>query len=270
MKVALFTSCMLDLMFPKVGQDMVDVLERLGCTIQVPSDQICCGQPTYNSGYVEASWPVLHNQIDAFADVDCDYIVSPVGSCTGILKEYPTLLEDDPTDPDGYYMKQAKILAAKTYEFSQFIWRVLGIADCGAQLDGVATYHRSCHMTRILGERETPFWLLEHVNGLEMRPLNGLQYCCGFGGTFSVKEPSISQLMVTEKVENIEKTGAEILVSCDPGCLMNIGGRFNRLGKPIKIMHLAEVLNTNVDPSRIRKVSEVPAPTPAPAEVDLS
>lgn len=264
MKVSIFTTCMMDLMFPQVGKDMVEVLERLGCTVDVPENQICCGQPTFNSGYVEASWSVMHNQIDALSAIDCDYIVCPAGSCTAILKEYPDLLADDTTDPTGEYMAQAKILAAKTFEFSQFIWRVLGIADCGAELNTIATYHRSCHMTRLLGERETPFWLLENVKGLEMRQLQGIQYCCGFGGTFSVKEHEISELMVTSKVKHIEETGAQVLISCDPGCLMNIGGRFNRLGKPMKIMHIAEVLNHNVDESRIKKVSEVATPAPAP------
>lgn len=244
MRVSIFTSCVVDLMFPNVGIAMVEVLERLGCTVELPDKQICCGQPTFNSGYEEKSYATLRNQIDAFEGAE--YVVGGAGSCVGMLREYPELLKDDPV-----YGPKAIELANKTYEFSQFIYRVLGIKDVGACLDGKATYHRSCHMTRILGEREAPFVLLDHVKGLEMVPLGHIENCCGFGGTFSVKMPAISEEMVTEKMKDVLDTGAEILISADMGCLMNIGGKFNRDQRPIKIMHIAEVLNNQVDESRI-------------------
>lgn len=250
MKVSIFTSCVVDLMFPNVGIAMVEVLERLGCEVDFPEKQICCGQPTMNSGYEKASRATLINQIEAFEG--SEYVVGGAGSCVGMLREYPHLLADDPI-----YGPKAVELAEKTYEFSQFIYRVLGLKDVGACLDGKATYHRSCHMTRLLGEKEAPFVLLDHVEGLEMIPIPHIQNCCGFGGTFSVKMPEISEMMVTEKMNDVLSTGAEILISADMGCLMNIGGKFNRDGKPIKVMHIAEVLNENVDPSRIKLEAKV-------------
>ncbi|AQP54499.1 hypothetical protein CBF34_01555 [Vagococcus penaei] len=246
MKVSIFTSCVVDLMFPDVGIAMVEVLERLGCETDLPDKQVCCGQPTFNSGYEKRSYATLKNQIDAFEGAE--YVVGGAGSCVGMLREYPELLKDDPE-----YYEKAVALANKTYEFSQFIYRVLGVKDVGACLEGKATYHRSCHMTRILGEREAPFVLLDYVEGLEMIPLPHINNCCGFGGTFSVKMPEISEEMVTEKMHDVLDTGAEILISADMGCLMNIGGKFNRDGHPIKIMHIAEVLNSHVDLNRMEQ-----------------
>ncbi|MGY3766596.1 (Fe-S)-binding protein [Vagococcus vulneris] len=247
MKVSIFSSCVVDLMFPNVGIAMVEVLERLGFETTLPEKQICCGQPTFNSGYEEKSYATFRNQIDAFED--SDYVVGGAGSCVAMLREYPDLLKDK----DPIYYEKAVKLAEKTYEFSQFIYRVVGLTDVGAHLDGKATYHRSCHMTRLLGEREAPFILLDHVEGLEMIPLPHINNCCGFGGTFSVKMPEISEEMVTEKMNDVIDTGAEILISADMGCLMNIGGKFNRDGHPIKIMHIAEVLNSNVDETKINR-----------------
>lgn len=158
-----------------------------------------------------------------------------------MLKEYKEIFKDD-----EIYRDEAAALHDKTYEFTQFIVNVLGITNVGAHLEGKATYHRSCHMTRLLGEKKAPYQLLDEVEGLEMIPLAHIENCCGFGGTFSVKMPDISEQMVTEKVEDIVNTGAEILISADMGCLMNIGGKFNRDGKRIRIMHIAEVLNNDV------------------------
>lgn len=251
MKVVIFSTCVVDLFFPNVGKAMVEVLERFGCETYMPVKQICCGQPTYNSGYVKETQKVMHNEIDALLSVDADYIVGPAGSCVNMLKEYQFHLKNDPD-----YADKAKEVADKTYEFSQFIYRVLGIKNAGAELDTVATYHRSCHMTRLLGERTSPFKLLENVKDLKMVPLPHIENCCGFGGLFSVKEPEISKTMVDEKVNDVLSTGAKVLISCDPSCLMNIGGRFNRRGEKITIMHLAEVLNHNVDMSRVEYVTE--------------
>ena len=251
MKVCIFSTCIVDLLFPNVGQAMVEVLERFGCETVFPKGQVCCGQPTYNSGYSKETIKTFYNEIDALLSVDADYIVGPSGSCVGMLKEYKDILKDVPN-----YAKKAQILHDKTYEFSQFIYRVLGILDCGAQLDATATFHRSCHMTRLLGERTAPFVLLDHVKDLEMIPLHNVQLCCGFGGTFSAKEPEISEAMVDDKVNNIVATNAQILIGADQACLMNIGGRMNRRGEKIKVMHIAEVLNHNVDLSRVKYVKD--------------
>ncbi|MBC1522343.1 (Fe-S)-binding protein [Listeria aquatica] len=247
MKVSIFSTCLVDMMFPNVGIAMVECLERLGVETDFPESQVCCGQPTYNSGYMEDTKATLRNQLNAFKD--SEYVVGPSGSCVGMMREYKEIFKDDPEFADA-----ARELSEKTYEFSQFIYRVLGVTDVGAELNGKATYHRSCHMTRILGEREAPFELLDKVKGLEMVPLPHVENCCGFGGTFSVKMPEVSEQMVSEKVQDVIDTEAEILISADMGCLMNIGGKFNRLGKEIKIMHIAEVLNQVPDKSKLSAV----------------
>lgn len=237
MKVSIFSTCLVDLMFPEVGKSMVEVLERLGCEIDFPASQVCCGQPTYNSGYLEDSKLAMKNMMLAFED--SDYVVGPSGSCVAMFHEYPSIFKGDPQ-----WELKAVALKEKSYEFTQFIVHVLGITDVEASLTGTATYHRSCHMSRLLGEKETPFQLLEHVSGLQLEPLKNSDNCCGFGGTFSVKMPEISGQMVDEKCGCVAETGADILISADMGCLMNIGGRLSRLEQPVRIMHIAEVLNS--------------------------
>ncbi|MBY0012029.1 (Fe-S)-binding protein [Paenibacillus typhae] len=236
MKVSIFSTCLVDLMTPSAGKAMVEVFERLGCELDFPASQVCCGQPTYNSGYLEDSKLAMKNMMLAFEH--SDYVVGPSGSCIAMFHEYPKIFKGDPD-----WELKAVALKEKSYEFTQFIVRVLGITDVGASLKGTATYHRSCHMTRLLGEKETPYLLLEQVRGLELEPLKNSDNCCGFGGTFSVKMPDISSQMVDEKCESVVETGADILISADMGCLLNIGGRLSRKGVPVKIMHIAEVLN---------------------------
>ncbi|MDL5041975.1 MULTISPECIES: (Fe-S)-binding protein [Heyndrickxia] len=237
MKVSLFITCLVDMFKSDVGKAMVEVLERQGCEVDFPKGQICCGQPSYNSGYLEDTKPAMKQMIKAFEHAD--YVVSPSGSCAYMFKEYPNVFKGDPE-----WEPKAKALAAKTYEFTQFLVDVLKVEDVGASLHGKATYHPSCHMTRLLGVKDAPMKLLKHVHGLEFIPLPNALSCCGFGGTFSVKMSEISEQMVDEKVEHVEETGADYLIGGDCGCLMNIGGRMDRKGKPIKIMHIAEVLNS--------------------------
>jgi len=236
-KVSLFVTCLVDMFQTNVGKATVEVLERLGCEIDFPESQICCGQPAYNSGYVNESKKAIKQMIRAFEHAE--YIVTPSGSCATMFKEYPHILKDEVV-----WQKKAQELADKTYELTQFIVDVLGMKDVGAHLDGKATYHTSCHMTRLLKVKDAPIELLSHVKGLEYIPLHNAENCCGFGGTFSVKMGNISEQMVDEKVSCIEDTDAEFIIGSDPGCLMNIGGRINRLGKPIKVLHIAEVLNS--------------------------
>lgn len=245
MKVSLFTSCVVDALFPNVSIAIVEVLERFGVEVLYPENQVCCGQPTLNSGYREESRKVLINQLEAFKDAD--YVVGAAGSCTASMKEYAEFFKDDPE-----YYEAAVKLHDKTYEFTQFLYHVLGLRDVGATLNKKVTYHRSCHMTRLLGERESPFELMKYVKGLEYTEIDHIENCCGFGGTFSVKEPIISNAMVTEKMHDVINTGAEVLISADMACLMNIGGKFNREGQPITIMHIAEVLNHDIDLSRVK------------------
>ncbi|WP_449621453.1 (Fe-S)-binding protein [Robertmurraya sp. Marseille-Q9965] len=237
MKVTLFATCLVDMFQGDVGKATVELLERLGCEIDFPESQICCGQPAYNSGYVEETKPAMKKMIEAFEHAE--YVVSPSGSCAYFFKEYPHIFKGDPI-----WEPKAQALADKTYELTQFIVEVLGVTDVGASLEGKATYHTSCHMTRLLGVKEAPMKLLGNVKGLEFTELPEKDKCCGFGGTFSVKMSHISEQMVDEKVQHVEETEADILIGADAGCLMNIGGRIGRKGKPIKVMHIAEVLNS--------------------------
>lgn len=236
MKVALFATCLVDMFQTNVGIATVELLERLGCEVELPDSQVCCGQPAYNSGYVNESKEAMKRMINTFQHAD--YVVSPSGSCTTMFKEYPRLFKDDPA-----WKGEAEELAAKTYELTQFIVDVLQVEDVGAKLEARVTYHTSCHMTRLLGVKEAPIKLLENVEKLEYVSLPNAQNCCGFGGTFSIKMGDISKQMVDEKVQHISEIDADIIIGSDPGCLMNIGGRINRMGHPIKVMHIAEVLN---------------------------
>lgn len=237
MKVSLFITCLVDLFQSNVGKATVEVLERLGCKVDFPEKQICCGQPAFNSGYVKEAKKPMKRMIEAFEH--SDYVVCPAGSCVAMLKEYPHVFNDDPK-----WREKAERLANKTYEFSQFIVDVLKVEDVGAKLEKRATYHTSCHMSRLLKVSDAPMKLLHHVKGLEFVTLPGKEDCCGFGGTFSVKMAEISEQMVDEKVYHIEETKAEVLIGADCGCLMNIGGRINRKDKDIQVMHIAEVLNS--------------------------
>lgn len=237
MNVTLFVTCLVDLFHVNVGKATVELLERLGCTIHFPEGQTCCGQPAYNSGYVKEAKEAMKHMIRTFEHAE--YIVTPSGSCATMFKEYPHIFKGD-----GEWEERAKRVADKTYELTQFIVDVLQVEDVGAQLEGKATYHTSCHMTRLLGVKDAPFTLLQHVKGLEVVPLPNAHNCCGFGGTFSVKMGPISEQMVDEKIQCIEQVEADYLIGADCGCLMNIGGRIERKGKPIRVMHIAEVLNS--------------------------
>ncbi|WP_332631938.1 (Fe-S)-binding protein [Halalkalibacter flavus] len=237
MKVSLFVTCLADVFYPGVGKDVIEILEKNGCEVDFPQAQTCCGQPAYNSGYHKKTKDVAKHMIRTFDHAD--YVVTPSGSCGAMIHEYSHLFEDDPV-----WKEKANTLAKKTFEFTQFLVDVLKKDDIGAIFNKKATYHTSCHMTRLLGVKDAPMKLLENVEGLEFASLPNKETCCGFGGTFSVKMMPISEQMVNEKIEHIEETEAEVLIGADCGCLMNIGGRIERQGKPIKVMHIAQVLNS--------------------------
>lgn len=236
MKISLFATCLVDMFQSNVGKSTVELLERLSCTIDFPTGQTCCGQPAYNSGYVKASRNTIKNTIRVFEHAE--YVVCPSGSCAYMLKEYQHLLKEEPA-----WQERAKNLAAKTYELTQFIVDVLKIEDVGAKLEGTATYHPSCHMTRLLQVQSPPLILLQNVKGLELIDMPLKENCCGFGGTFSVKMGKISEQMVDEKIASIESTGVHYLIGADSGCLMNIGGRMKRQQSLIETKHIAEILN---------------------------
>lgn len=236
MRVSLFITCLCDTITPRVGRNTVEILERLGCEVDFPELQTCCGQPAYNSGYFKQSKEAMKQMMLAFEH--SEYVVGPSGSCVAMLREYPHIFKDDPE-----WREQAEALASKSYELTQFLVDVLKVTDVGSTFKGKVTYHPSCHMTRLLGVKDAPRILLDHVEGLEFVPLPLASDCCGFGGTFAVKSPIISEQMVQEKARHVVETEAEYLVGGDMGCLMNIGGRLRRMGERVRVIHISEILN---------------------------
>jgi len=240
MKVSLFITCLSDAIYPRVGEAMVRLLARYGVQVEFPKAQTCCGQPAFNSGYWEEARESARTLLAAFED--SDFVISPSGSCTGMIQHYyPKLFEQDPV-----MLAKAKQLQEKTYEFTQFLVQVLGVKDVGAVFPHKVTYHPSCHGSRLLGIKEEPMTLMEHVQGMELIPLPFAEDCCGFGGTFAVKMSEISAAMVSEKAQHVLETEAEVLVGLDMGCMMNISGNLMYQGKPIRVMHLAELLYEGV------------------------
>ena len=236
-KVSLFATCIADMFYPQALESTCRLLQSQGITVEYPKDQICCGQPSFNAGYVDEAAKVAKNLIEAFEH--SEYVISPSGSCTAMIREhYPVLFENDPV-----MLEKAKDLGNKVYEFSEFFVKVLGVTNVGAKLNAKVTYHFSCHMTRLLRVKEAPIELIKNIEGIEYIELPNNQDCCGFGGTFSVKMADISSAMLNEKIKNIQSTGAEILVGSDLSCLMNISGGLSRQGIPIKTMHVAELLD---------------------------
>jgi L-lactate dehydrogenase complex protein LldE len=235
-RVALFVTCLVDLFRPSVGFAAVKLLEDAGCIVEVPPRQVCCGQPAYNSGDADAARRIAKQVIEAFSGFD--YVVGPSGSCMAtIRKDYPEMLKDDPV-----WSARAASLAQRSYELMSFLTDVLGVRIEGVSYAGKVTYHDSCSGLRTLGIKSQPRRLLADVEGLELCELQDPETCCGFGGTFCVKYPDISIKMVSDKVGNVEMSGADTLIGGDLGCLLNIAGRLQRLGKKTRVFHTAEVL----------------------------
>lgn len=239
MKVSLFITCLSDALYPRVGEAMVRLLAKYGVSLQFPTVQTCCGQPAFNSGYWKEARESAKTILDAFED--SDFVISPSGSCTGMIHHYPKLFEDDPV-----MLERANKLQSKSFEFSQFMVQVLGVTDVGASFPHKVTYHPSCHGSRILGVKAEPLALIQKVKGLELVPLPFAEDCCGFGGTFAVKMADISGAMVTEKVDHVLETEAEVLVGLDMACLLNIAGNLRYRNEPVRVMHLAELLYEGV------------------------
>ncbi|WP_273859149.1 (Fe-S)-binding protein [Photobacterium sp. GSS17] len=236
MKVNFFVTCLCDTVKANVAKKTVLLLEQLGCEVIFPEEQGCCGQPSLNSGYIEGSKPAMKNLIRAFECNDLP-IVTPAGSCAASVKRYPEYLASEPE-----WAERAQKVADRLFELTQFIVNQLGTENVGARLEGRAVYHPSCSLIRKLNVREEPLKLLANVEGLEMLPIANQETCCGFGGTFSVKMSEISGEMVKEKVHHISDVEPDYLIGADISCLMNIGGRISREGKPIKVMHIVDVL----------------------------
>jgi Fe-S oxidoreductase len=235
-RVGLFVTCLVDLFRPCIGFASVKLLEDAGYEVDVPMAQTCCGQPSYNSGDREDTISIARKTIEIFEGYD--YIVAPSGSCAGMLKKhYPALFQDD-----SAWAERAKAFSAKVYELTSFLTDVAGVTAVEAALAGSVTYHDSCSGLRELGIREQPRKLLASVKGLELKEMEDSDVCCGFGGTFCVKYPDISNRIVEEKTKSIEASGARMLLAGDLGCLMNMAGKLQRQGSSIEVRHVAEVL----------------------------
>ena len=235
-RVGLFVTCLVDMMRPSIGFAAVKLLEDAGCTVEVPEAQTCCGQPAFNSGDRRTAGDLARNVIAAFAGYD--YVVAPSGSCGGmIIKHYPELFEEGSADHAG-----AIEMAGRTHELVSFLTRILKIEKVEAQFAAKATYHDSCSGLRELGIKAEPRRLLASVEGVSLREMTDAEVCCGFGGTFCVKYPGISDKMLEKKLKHIHATGADTLIAGDLGCLMNMAGKLKRQGSPVKVRHIAEVL----------------------------
>lgn len=235
-RVGLFVTCLVDLMRPSIGFAAVKLLEDAGCDVDVPTRQTCCGQPAYNSGDKATAADIARQTIEAFETFD--YVVAPSGSCAGMLKaHYPSLLADDRA-----WGPRAKAFGGKVHELISFLVDVRGVKAVDAQFAGRVTYHDSCSGLRELDIREQPRKLLRSVKGLELVELGEADVCCGFGGTFAIKYPDISNAIVARKVDQVAATGADVLLAGDLGCLMNMAGKLSRQGRAIKVRHVAEVL----------------------------
>jgi L-lactate dehydrogenase complex protein LldE len=235
-RVGLFITCLADAIRPRLGFAALQLLEAAGCEVAVPRTQTCCGQPAFNSGDTAGGGALARRMVAAFEGFD--YVVAPSGSCAGTIRvHYPEALADDLP-----WRVRAEALAAKTYELLSFLVDVRGWRPAAVALSAAATYHDSCSGLRELGILAQPRALLAAVQGLEMRPLPGNDVCCGFGGTFCVKYPAISNAIVAEKSAAIEATGAELLLGGDLGCLLNMAGSLHRRGSRVRAFHAAEIL----------------------------
>ncbi|MDJ0863226.1 MAG: (Fe-S)-binding protein [Gammaproteobacteria bacterium] len=236
MRVALFVTCLVDLFRPNVGFAAVKLLEDAGCEVVVPDGQTCCGQPAYNNGDAASARTIARQVMETFKDAD--YVVAPSGSCAGMLRvHYPRLFQDDPA-----WETRAQEFASRCHELVSFLTDVLGVDAVSASYQDRVTYHDSCSSLREMGVQSQPRKLLGTVAGAELSELPDPEACCGFGGTFCVKYPELSERMVTDKVHGIDSTGANTLLAGDMGCLLNIAGRLRRLEKLTRVYHIAEVL----------------------------
>ena len=238
MKVALFVTCLNDTMFPSTGHATVALLRRLGVEVEFPKAQTCCGQMHVNSGYVREAIPVVRTFVDAFAGYDA--VVTPSGSCVASARHQHKIVAE--RSGDQALIRAVEAISPRVYELSEFLIDVLGVVDVGAYFPHRVTLHPSCHATRMLGVGDRTKRLLGAVGGITMLDLPEAEECCGFGGTFSMKNPDVSVAMGSDKARHVRESGAEVLVAGDNSCLMHIGGILTRERAGIRVMHLAEIL----------------------------
>ncbi len=239
MNVTLFIPCIVDQFFPQVGINTYRILKKVGCNVDYPLEQTCCGQPAFNTGYRKDAVYLAKRFIEIFSKYD--YVVAPSGSCVSMVKIFYEKLEL-PTDSQ----KKLAELKEKIFELSEFLVDILKIEDVGAKFSGKITYHESCHLLRELKIAQQPRILIKNVKGVEYVELHESDRCCGFGGTFSVKFSELSTILTADKIKNIEQSGAQYVVANDSSCLMNIDGVLKRKGSRIKTMHIAELLANGI------------------------
>jgi len=237
-RVALFVTCLVDGFVPEVGKATVVLLRRLGVAVEVPLGQTCCGQMHINTGYPREALPLVRNHVAAFDGFDA--IVAPSGSCTASIRHQHA--EIARSAGESRLADTAESLASRTYELSEFLVDVLGVADVGAYFPHRVTYHPTCHSLRLLRVGERPLRLLRNVEGIDVVELPGAEECCGFGGTFALKNAAVSAAMLADKAGAVIGTGASVCTAGDASCLLHIGGGLSRLGAGARTMHLAQIL----------------------------
>ncbi len=238
MRIALMITCINDALYPGTGQAVVRLLRRLGVDIEFPEGQTCCSQPMVNTGYLDEAVPLVRNFVEVFGGFDA--VVTPSGSCVGCVRHQHSLVAR--RSGDALLAAAVADTSPKVYELSEFLLDVLGVVDVGAYYPHRVTYHPTCHSLRMLGVGDRPRRLLEAVRGLTLVDLPGAEECCGFGGTFAVKNADTSIAMGTDKVRHIRESGAEIVVAGDNSCLTHIGGLMSRQRAGVRAVHLAEIL----------------------------
>lgn len=238
MRVALMVTCLGDALFPDVGKSVVRLLHRLGVDAEFPEGQTCCAQPMVNTGYLDEAVPVVRTFVDAFEGYDA--VVAPSGSCAGCARHQHAIVGR--RSGDVALQDRIAEVSPRVYELSEFLVDVLGVEDVGASFPHAVTYHPTCHSLRMLGVGDRPTRLLRAVHGLRLVDLPAAEQCCGFGGTFAVKNADTSVAMGSDKARHVRESGAEVLVAGDSSCLMHIGGLLSRERSGVRVMHLAEVL----------------------------
>jgi L-lactate dehydrogenase complex protein LldE len=233
--IQLFATCLVNSLFPEVGEAVVEVLSGVGVRVSVPSNQTCCGQPAFNAGHLGPARRMAKYTINVLEDT-VGPVVVPSGSCTAMIREgYLELFNDDPE-----WLTRAREIAERTYEFSEFLVDRLGVTDLGATYSGRLAYHPSCHLLRELGVDHQPLALLGDVTGAQIQPLEPV--CCGFGGLFAVDQPDISTEILTRKLEQVAASEADVVVGCDVSCLMHIEGGLRHNGSTVRCAHVAQIL----------------------------
>jgi L-lactate dehydrogenase complex protein LldE len=246
MRIALFITCLADTLFPDVGKSATALLERLGHRVEFPQAQTCCGQMHVNTGYQREALPLIRRYVEAFERYDV--VVAPSGSCVGSIRHQHAMVARRAGDEK--LAQRAEAVAERTFELSQFLVDVLRMEDVGAYYPHRVTYHPTCHSLRLLRVGDRPLRLLRRVGGLDLVELPDAEVCCGFGGTFSVKNADTSTAMLADKMRSVLDTRAEVCTASDSSCLMHIGGGLSRLRTGVRTVHLAEILASTRDGAR--------------------